>query len=82
MHTFERAVEHLGESKGMQDHDHDVVHELSRSLDSLWRYDQYIANAGANLELRAFWLKMKEQEADKVAQLKHLIAEHIQHNCL
>ena len=37
---------HIGESSGCSDHDRDLVHELSRRLDSLWRYDQYIANAG------------------------------------
>ena len=43
--TYEKEVEHLGESQGVKDHDHDMVHDLSRRLDALWRYDQYIANA-------------------------------------
>jgi hypothetical protein len=41
----EKTLEHIGESKGIEDHDHDLVHELSKRLDALWRYDQYIANA-------------------------------------
>jgi hypothetical protein len=40
----EREIAHLGETCGCADHDHDLIHELSRRLDSLWRYDQYIAN--------------------------------------
>ena len=81
MQTFEKAVEHLGESKGMANHDHDMVHDLSRRLDALWRYDQYIANAGALLDLRAFWIQLKEQEMDNIRQLKIFLANHIQGSC-
>ncbi len=38
----EKELKHLGETAGCQDHDHDLIHELSRRLDSLWRYDQSI----------------------------------------
>ena len=41
----EKELQHLGETQGCADHDHDMVHELSRRLDAIWRYDQYIANA-------------------------------------
>ena len=40
-------VEHVGETCGCADHVHDLVHDLSKRLDALWRYDQYIANAEA-----------------------------------
>ena len=33
----EKELAHLGESCGCADHDHDLIHELSRRLDSLWR---------------------------------------------
>lgn len=81
MHTYEKAVEHLGESRVMQNHDHDMVHEMSRKLDALWRYDQYIANAGSHLDLRALWQRMKEQDMENVAELRQLMRNHIEHNC-
>lgn len=43
LENFQKEVEHIGETKGIQDHDHDMVHELSRRLDAIWRYDHYIA---------------------------------------
>ena len=43
----EKEYAHLGETAGAADHDHDLVHELGKRLDALWRYDQYIANAHA-----------------------------------
>ena len=42
----EKATEHYGETQVIKDHDHDMIHELSKRLDGVWRYDQYIANAG------------------------------------
>ena len=35
----------IGHSKGMSNHSHDIIQELSIQLDSQWRYDQYIQNA-------------------------------------
>jgi hypothetical protein len=76
--TYEKEVEHLGESRGVRDHDHDMIHELSRRLDALWRYDQYIANAAGYAPVQAFWRKVKEEEKENIAALKKLLAEHIQ----
>ena len=39
----EKELCHVGETAGIADHDHDLVHELSRRLDALWRYDQYLS---------------------------------------
>ncbi len=72
---------HLGETRGMADHDHDLVHDLSRRLDCLWRYDQYIANAADHPELQAFWREGKAQEQVSIDQLKKLIRQHVQKNC-
>jgi hypothetical protein len=79
--TTEKGFAHIGETHGCSDHDHDVVHELSRRLDSLWRYDQYIANADGHAELQMFWREIKAQEKTNVAQLKKLLAEHIKNSC-
>lgn len=37
MTATEEAVEHIGESKGIANHDHDMAHELSQRLDAVWR---------------------------------------------
>jgi hypothetical protein len=76
--TYEQEVAHLGESRGVKDHDHDMVHDLSRRLDALWRYDQYIANAEGYEPVQAFWRKVKEQEKENILELKKLLSEHIQ----
>ena len=79
--TTEKEYQHLGESRGCADHDHDLVHDLSRRLDCLWRYDQYIANADGQAELQKFWRGVKAQEQDNIKRLKQLLAQHVQSNC-
>jgi len=79
--TAERELQHLGETTGCSDHDHDLVHELSRRLDTLWRIDQYIANAEGRGQLQDFWRTLKQQEQNNIGRLKHLITEEIQQGC-
>ncbi len=79
--TTEKEYEHIGETRGCQDHDHDLVHELSRRLDGIWRYDQYIANADSQADLQEFWREVKAQERANIDELKKLIAEHVQKKC-
>ena len=77
----EQELQHIGESCGCADHDHDLVHELSRRLDSLWRYDQYIANAEWRDSLKQFWQEMKAQEGRNIERLKGLLKEEIHNSC-
>ena len=79
--TYEQEVAHLGETSGVKDHDHDMIHDLSRRLDALWRYDQYIANAEGFELIQAFWRKVKEQEKENILELKKLLSEHIRLEC-
>jgi hypothetical protein len=76
-----KEIEHLGETFGASDHDHDMIHDLSRRLDSLWRYDQYIANADGQTNLVEFWQTTKKQELKNIENLKKLVKQHIQNNC-
>jgi hypothetical protein len=46
----EESHQHIGESFDCADHD--LIHDLGRRLDVLWRYDQYIANADGKLGLQ------------------------------
>jgi hypothetical protein len=77
----EKELEHIGETSGCADHDHDLIHELSLRLDALWRYDQFIANADGKPALQNFWRDLKRQENDNIRRLKQLIAEEIQQGC-
>lgn len=79
--TAEKQMEHLGETKGCADHDHDLIHELSKRLDALWRYDQHIANADGKPELQKFWRELKKQDHSNVEKLKKLVAQEIEKNC-
>lgn len=77
----EQQLEHIGETCGIADHDHDLVHELSKRLDALWRYDQCIANADGHAELQKFWRDLKKQDQKNVDALKSLIASEIKNDC-
>lgn len=77
----EKEIAHIGESHGAADHDHDMIHELSKRLDALWRYDQYVANAEGNPEVQNLWKDFKRQEQDNVTRLKQLVAEHCRKDC-
>lgn len=79
--TAEKQMEKLGQTSGCADHDHDLVHELSKSLDSIWRYDQFIANAKGKSEIQEFWREQKEQRINAVARLKELIAKEVKDGC-
>jgi len=77
----EKELCHIGETCGCADHDHDLVHELSRRLDALWRYDQYIANAEWRDGLKQFWSDMKSEEQQNIRRLKDLIGQEVRNNC-
>ena len=73
--------EHIGENQGCADHDHDLVHELSRRLDSVWRYDQFIANAEGREILQACWREFKEQDMRSIERLKEVLKDEIKNGC-
>ncbi|GDX96700.1 hypothetical protein LBMAG47_23650 [Planctomycetia bacterium] len=77
----EREFTHIGETSGCSDHDHDLIHELSRRLDALWRYDQYIANAEWREDLRQFWMDAKAVEKQGIQRLRELIAQEVRNGC-
>lgn len=77
----EKSYGAIGQTQGIKNHDHDMIHELSERLDSLWRYDQYIKNAKGNKSLENFWEKVKKQERSNITSLKRLIGEHVRKKC-
>jgi len=77
----ENELKHIGESSGCADHDHDLIHDLSKRLDALWRYDQYIANADGKPELQNMWREFKRQEKENIERVKKMIVEEIRQEC-
>jgi hypothetical protein len=78
---IDTEYKHIGKTQGCENHDHDMIHELSRRLDGVWRYDQYIANADDQADLQNFWRDVKGQELTNIEQLKKLLTNHVQSNC-
>jgi hypothetical protein len=54
---------------------------LSRRLDGVWRYDQYIANADGQADLQKLWRDVKAQELENIQLLKKLLTAHVQNKC-
>jgi len=77
----EKETEHIGETQGMENHDHDLVQDLNRRLDALWRYDQYLANADGHPELQRMWRDFKQREQENVNRLKQCIAKEAEDEC-
>ena len=78
---IKHEYEHIGETKGIADHDHDLVHELGKRLDALWRYDQYLSNAEGHSEINKLWDRLKKQDRETVKELKNLISKEIENDC-
>ena len=74
-------MEHVGKTHGAEDHDHDLIQDLSKRLDALWRYDQYIANANGKPKIQECWRHLKSQEQENIRTLKELIADEVKHGC-
>jgi protoheme ferro-lyase len=77
----EQEYTHIGETHGAADHDHDLIHELSKRLDAVWRFDQYIANADGKPDIQHFWRELKQQECRNVDRLKELVAHEVEAKC-
>ena len=75
--TVEKERAHLGVKRGIEAHEHDLIHELGRRLGCLWGYDRGVANASGQPALQAFWRGIKSQEQQNIEQLKKLIMQHV-----
>lgn len=85
MATKQQSVQdyeaHVGETKAIANHDHDLVHELSKRIDGVWRYDQCIANAEGKPELQQLWRDLKQQDQKNTDRLKELIRQEMEAGC-
>ena len=81
MQAAEPKTRHIGKTKGAEDHDYDLIHELSKRLNAVWRVDQYISNADGQPELQQFWRETKSQEQKTVQRRKDFVATHCEKGC-
>jgi len=79
--TETTATEYLGTTQGLKNHDHDLIEDLNKRVDCIWRLDQYIANAQNDEDLKAFWENLKEAEMQNVNLLRGFIAKHVKAEC-
>ena len=59
--TYQKEIAHLGESRGVEDHDHDMIHDLSRRLDALWRYDHILSMHKAITQCKLFGARLRNK---------------------
>ena len=57
----------------MKNHNHDLIQQLSENADSIWRYEEYIKNAG-------LWAKLKEMDMEAEKMLLEEIKRHVTEN--
>ncbi len=77
----EKQYRNVGQSSGCADHDHDLIHELDKRLNSVWRMDQYITNAGTRPHIKKFWEQLRDQEQGNIGKLKELVAREVRDDC-
>ncbi len=74
MLVAERQLEHIGETSPVPDCVHDLVQVFCTRINSVWRYDQYIANADGKPELQDFWRTIKRQDQQACEKMRRLLA--------
>lgn len=79
--TAEKELKHIGKTAGCADHDHDLIHELSKRLDALWRYDQYVANAKNHSDIESLWRDLKAQEERNITRIKGIVGVEVRKGC-
>jgi hypothetical protein len=71
-------VEHVCETNPVADCVHDLVQVFNTRLNSVWHYDQYIANAEGNRDLQDFWRTTKKQDQQACDKIRQLLAKQLQ----
>lgn len=61
----------------MKNGNHDLIHQLSEDLDSLWRYETYLKNAADCKHCLTMWREFKKIDEKKIERLKLEIERHV-----
>jgi hypothetical protein len=62
----------------LKDHNHDLIHQLSETSDSLWRIGLYKEKAKDCDSCRTIWEKMEKDYENHVEMLKKEISKHVE----
>jgi hypothetical protein len=76
--AVEQKSERLGGLQAPMQHDHDLVHELSNRLSTLWHYGECLANAEGDPEAQKVWRDLQRHEQAAIRELKMVIARRIE----
>jgi hypothetical protein len=71
-------LEHIGETCPVADCVHDLVQVFNTRINSVWRYDQYIANAEGKQQLQDFWRQQKRQDQQACDQMRRFLGQELQ----
>lgn len=61
----------------LENYNHDLIHQLSETLDSLWRYEEYMKNAQQCQHCQEVWRRCRELSEEMVEILTEEIKNHI-----
>jgi len=61
----------------LKDHNHDLIHQMSESSDSLWRMEEYMKNAEGCDKCQAIWQKMKDDFSVHTEMIREEIERHV-----
>ena len=67
----------------MSNCDHNIIHQLSNKLDSVWRIDTFIRDAKKqrHSECAKFWQKMKKADEQAANQLLKILGKKAKRIC-
>lgn len=80
--TANQSEQHIGATKGVSNHVHDLIHDLSIRLDAVWRYDQNMANAdkAGNKEASQLWADLQQTDLKNIDKIKSLLSAALLEN--
>lgn len=64
----------------LKNHNHDLVHQLSETSDSIWRMEEYLKNAEGCDHCKSIWDEMKSDCERHAERLREEIARHVKEN--
>ncbi len=79
MMSDQQADKHFGETKPVSNHAHDLIHDLNKRLDAVWRYDQYVTNAekANEEEIAQLWKEAKQQDMELIERMRTLLKKSL-----
>lgn len=60
----------------MKNINHDLIHQLSETLDSIWRYQDYLKNAQGCEQCVKLWERMRAMDEEQAELLAKEIKRH------